>query len=228
MGHLDFYYVDEWSARRRQRLMRFYRECVRRQLYLNGGDKHHLSKNPTYCGRVESLIETFPDARIVVTLRNPFETIPSLQKLMKRSWQLRNWSDADMQSSLRILAQMSFHNYRHPLEVLARHPETRHAIVDYRELVAMPKRAVEEVYEKLGLPVSPGFAAALEREQRRAREHASGHRYSLEEFGLESGEIRSGLADLFERYGWDDAPAPTAAGRPSAARDHADPVSDGG
>jgi hypothetical protein len=228
MGHLDFYYVDEWSARRRQRLMRFYRECVRRQLYLNGGDKHHLSKNPTYCGRVESLIETFPDARIVVTLRNPFETIPSLQKLMKRSWQLRNWSDADMQSSLRILAQMSFHNYRHPLEVLARHPETRHAIVDYRELVAMPKRAVEEVYEKLGLPVSPGFAAALEREQRRAREHASGHRYSLEEFGLESGEIRSGLADLFERYGWDDAPAPTDAGRPSAARDHADPVSDGG
>jgi hypothetical protein len=228
MGHLDFYYVDEWSARRRQRLMRFYRECVRRQLYLNGGDKHHLSKNPTYCGRVESLIETFPDARIVVTLRNPFETIPSLQKLMKRSWQLRNWSDADMQSSLRILAQMSFHNYRHPLEVLARHPETRHAIVDYRELVAMPKRAVEEVYEKLGLPVSPGFAAALEREQRRAREHASGHRYSLEEFGLERGEIRSGLADLFERYGWDDAPAPTAAGRPSAARDHADPVSDGG
>jgi hypothetical protein len=127
---------------------------------------------------------------------------------MKRSWQLRNWSDADMQSSLRILAEMSFHNYRHPLEVLERHPETKHAIVDYRELVAEPKRVVEEVYEKLGFPVSPGFAAALEREQRRAREHASGHRYSLEEFGLESSEIRSGLADLFERYRWDEAPAP--------------------
>jgi hypothetical protein len=208
MGHLDFYYIDEWSARRRRRLMDFYKECVRRQLYLNGGAKHHLSKNPTYCGRVESLIETFPDARIVVTLRNPYETIPSLQKLMKRSWQLRNWSDADMQSSLRILAEMSFHNYRHPLEVLERHPETKHAIVDYRELVAEPKRVVEEVYEKLGFPVSPGFAAALEREQRRAREHASGHRYSLEEFGLESSEIRSGLADLFERYRWDEAPAP--------------------
>jgi len=207
MGHLDFYYVDEWPERRRRRLLDFYKECVRRQLYLNGGDKLHLSKNPTYCGRVESLIETFPDARIVVTMRNPYETIPSLQKLMKRSWQLRNWSDADMQSSLRILAGMSFHNYQHPLAVLARHPETKRAIVDYRELVAEPKRVIEEVYAQLGFPVSSGYAAALEQEQKRARKHETSHRYSLEEFGLESTAIRSGLAELFERYRWDEEPA---------------------
>jgi hypothetical protein len=189
---------------------------VRRQLYLNGGDKIHLSKNPTYCGRVQSLIETFPDARIVVTMRNPYETIPSLLKLMKRGWQLRNWSDAEMQGSLRILAGMSFHNYKHPLAVLSRHPETRHAIVDYRELVAEPKRVVEEVYSQLGFPVSSGYAAALEREQKRARQHETSHRYSLEEFGLESGAIRSGLAELFERYWWDEDPAPEASATPEA------------
>jgi hypothetical protein len=164
MAHLDFYYVDEWPERRRRRLLDFYKECVRRQLYLNGGDQ---------------------------------------LKLMKRSWQLRNWSDADMQGSLRILAGMSFHNYRHPLEVLERHPETRRALVDYRQLVAEPKRTVEEVYAQLGLPVSSGYAAALEREQKRARGHETSHRYSLEEFGLESTAIRSGLAELFARYGWD-------------------------
>ena len=78
MGELDFYYVDERSPRKRRRLMRFYRECVRRQLYLNGGHKIHLSKNPLFAGRVASLIETFPGARIVVPMRNPYETIPSL------------------------------------------------------------------------------------------------------------------------------------------------------
>lgn len=211
MAHLDFYYVDEWPERRRRRLMNFYRECVRRQLYLNGGRKHHLSKNPTYCGRVESLLETFPDARIVVTLRNPHETIPSLLKLMKRAWSLRDWRPEQMQDSLRILAGMSFHNYRHPLEVLARHPETRHAIVDYRELVATPRQAVEEVYARLGFPVSSGYAALLDQEQRRAREHESGHRYSLEEFGLDGSAIRNGLADLFARYGWDEPPSSSAA-----------------
>jgi hypothetical protein len=205
MGKLDFYYVDEWPEKRRRRLMKLYAECVRRQLVLNGGAKRHLSKNPTYCGRVGSLIETFPDARIVVTMRNPNETIPSLLKLMQRSWELRQWSGDEMKSSFAVLAGMSFHNYTYPLEVLARHPETRHAVVDYRALVAEPKRVVEEVYAALGHPVTSGYAAVLEAEQKRARQHESGHRYSLEEFGLEAGEIRRRLAPLFERYGWDDA-----------------------
>ena len=205
MEKLDFYYVDEWPEARRRRLMRFYKECVRRQLALDGGDRVHLSKNPTYCGRVESLIEAFPDARIVVTMRNPYETIPSLLKLMKRGWQIRKWSDEDMQSSLRVLAGMSFHNYEHPLAVLARHPETPHAIVDYRDLVAVPRRTVEAVYAQIGFPVSSGYAELLEKEQTRARRHETSHAYSLEEFGLDGGEIRSRLAGLFERYGWDEA-----------------------
>ena len=125
LGELDFYHVDERPARERRRVMRFYAECVRRQLCLNGGDRIHLSKNPLFAGRVESLIETFPDARFVVPFRNPYETIPSLLKLMKVAWKMRRWSDDEMQRSLRVLAEQSYHTYRHPLEVLARHPETR-------------------------------------------------------------------------------------------------------
>jgi hypothetical protein len=203
MGELDFYYVDERPEKRRRRLMRFYRECVKRQLYLNGGDKIHLSKNPTFSGRVESLIEEFPDARIVVLVRNPYETIPSLLKLMKRSWRLRRWDDEQMKRSLRVLAEQSFHTYRYPLEVLARHPETRQAVVDYRELVAEPRRVVAHVYEQLGFALTPEFDAVLTQEQARAREHETRHAYSLEEFGLNGDEIRASLADLFERYRWD-------------------------
>jgi hypothetical protein len=202
MGELDFYYVDQWPEKRRRRIMRFYRECVKRQLYLNGPEKIHLSKNPTFSGRIESLIETFPDARIVVLMRNPHETIPSLLKLMKRSWQLRRWSDEEMKRSLRVLAEQSVHTYRYPLEALARHPNTPHAIVDYRELVAEPRRVVRDVYERLGFPVSAEADAVLLREQERARAHETTHAYSLEEFGLSGDEIHAALADLFERYHW--------------------------
>jgi len=211
LGELDFYYVDEWPAARRRRLMRCYKECLRRQLAFRGGDRVHLSKNPTYCGRVESLIETFPDARIVVTMRNPYETIPSLLKLLKRGWQIRKWSDDEMRGSLAALAGMSFHNYEHPLAVLERHPETPHAIVDYRELVAEPRRTVEAVYARLGFPVSSATAAALEAEQKRARRHETSHAYSLEEFGLDGNAIRTRLAALFDRYGWEE-PAPGRSG----------------
>jgi len=212
IGQVDFYYIDQRPPRQRQRLMRYYRNCIRRQLYLNGPDKIHLSKNPTFCGRVETLIEHFPDARFVVPLRNPNETIPSLLKMLQVSWSGRGWSTERMQQSLRVLAQQSFHTYTYPLQVLRRHPDTKHAIVDYAELVREPKRVVEEVYAQLGFPVTQKFAATLEREQRRATTHESTFTYSLEEFGLEPNAIRNALSDLFDRYGWDAETHPEAAG----------------
>jgi len=210
MGELDFYHVDRLPARRRRRLMRFYAECVRRQLYLNGPGKVHLSKNPVFVGRLESLIETFPDARIVVPFRNPEETIPSLLKLMQMAWRLRKWSDAQMQRSLRVLAEQSFHTYTYPLDVLARHPETAHAIVDYSQLVEEPQRVIERVYADLGFPVTPGYERTLRAEQQKVKQHESAHRYSLEEFGLRSDELRTRLAALYERFHWNrEAPADT-------------------
>jgi hypothetical protein len=209
LGELDFYHVDELPARKRRRMMRFYAECVRRQLHLNGPHKIHLSKNPIFAGRVESLIETFPDARFVVPFRNPYETIPSLLKLMQLAWRLRRWSDAEMQPSLRVLAEQSFHTYRHPLEVLARHPEVRHAIVDYAELVADSKKGVESVYAKLGFQVTPEYDAWLAARQSRGEKHETSHRYDLAEFGLSADEIQSRLADLFERFHWDAGVART-------------------
>lgn len=202
MGDLDFYRVDEWPARKRRRLMRFYEACVRRQLYLNGGDKLHLSKNPIFAGRVEALIETFPDARIIVPVRNPYETIPSLLKLVKGGWKRLGWDPERVDRCLRILADQSFHTYHHPLEVLARHPETPHAIVDYRDVVADPAAVVEKLYEDLGLPMTETYRALLRAQGTRERKHESGHSYSLEEFGLEADEIHTKLADLFERFEW--------------------------
>jgi hypothetical protein len=205
MGDLDFYHVDRWPLRRRRRLLRFYRDCVRRQLYLNGGDKIHLSKNPVFAGRVASLIEAFPDARIVVPLRNPYDTIPSLLKLVRMGWRHLDWDDERQKRCLRILAEQSFDTYRDPLEVIARHPQTPHAILDYRDVVADPAATIERTYQQLGFPMSPEYRELLLAEGARARQHVSGHSYSLEEFGLEADAIRSRLADLFEQYRWDEA-----------------------
>ena len=116
-----------------------------------------------------------------------------------------------MKRCLRVLADQSYHSYRHPLEVLARHPETPRAVIDYRDLVADPAATIEQVYRQLGFPMAPEYRELLLAEGKRAREHASGHAYSLEEFGLDADEIRTRLADLFERYGWDGKAAPEPA-----------------
>lgn len=203
MGDIDFYHIDQRTPAERKRMMDYYRECVRRQLYVNGDGKLHLSKNPVFTGRVETLIEAFPDASFVLPYRNPFETVPSLLKLMKISWKMRHFDEARMKKSLAVMAAQSFHAYNYPLQVLERHPHTRRAIVDYRELVAAPKATMERVYADLGFTMSPDYARALDAEQARAGKHETAHSYSLEEFGLSEERIRAELAPLFERFGWD-------------------------
>ena len=203
MHELDFYSVDRWPERKRRRLMRFYRECVRRQLCLEGGGKVHLSKNPIFSGRVEALIETFPDARLIVAMRNPYETIPSLLSLVSAGWRRLAFDPERVAASLRVLAEQSFDTYHHPLEVLEGHPETPHAIVDYRDLVADPAGTIEAAYRELGLTMEDTFRKKLDGEGSRAREHRSDHAYSLEKFGLEADAIRTRLGALFDRYGWE-------------------------
>ncbi|WP_059016701.1 sulfotransferase [Mycobacterium sp. M26] len=200
--HLDFYYVDErWPARKRRRAMEFYRECVRRQLVLNGPGVMHLSKAPIHCGRVQSLIDTFPDARFVVPVRNPYETIPSFLKLMQYAWSARKRSEPDMRESFASFVESSYHYYQHPLDVLDAHPEVPSAILNYSDLVTDPAATMRSVYEQIGLDMVPEQEKTLASEK--GREYRSGHSYSLEEFGLEADGIRTHLAPLFDRFGWE-------------------------
>jgi hypothetical protein len=209
MGELDFFHVDRRPRRSRLRLMRFYRACVRRQLYLNGADRIHLSKNPTWCGRVQTLIDVFPDARFVLPYRNPYETIPSLLKLLHVSWKHQGNLDASrIRESTRVMTDLSYEHYLLPEQVLARNPGTRWAEIDYRELTAQPRAAIARVYDALGIEMTPQMAQFLETEESRSRQHESAHRYSLAEFGLDDAEIRARLGPLFERFGWDAEPVP--------------------
>jgi len=211
LGDLDFFHIDQRPPASRRRLMGFYRQCIRRQLYLNGGNLIHLSKNPTFCGRVESILEAFPDARIAILYRNPYETIPSLLKLLQTSWKLRGDVDAaKTRESSRAMVELSFESYLHPEEVLSRHPEVPCAVIDYRQLVAEPKATIEKVYADLGMDMSDSYRAALQKEQDKARKHETEHRYSLAEFGLDDEEIHRRLAPLFKKFDW-DAAAPAAA-----------------
>jgi len=204
LGDLDFFHIDQRPPAARRRLMGFYRDCVRRQLHLNGRDRIHLSKNPSWCGRIEAILEVFPDARFVVLYRNPYETIPSLLKLLTVSWKHQGNVDADkIRESVRAMTALSYDTYLYPLTALARHPHTPQAVVDYRELVAEPLRTVERIYADLGLKMTEAFRESLRKEQERARRHETEHRYSLAEFGLDNAEIRQKLAPLFERFHWD-------------------------
>jgi hypothetical protein len=208
MDKLDLFHLDQMPESKRRRWMHHYRECVKRQLLLNGGHGTHLSKNPMMSGWVESLIQTFPDARVAVVMRDPAQCIPSVLKLMQFSWRGRGWKHDDYAASMRELIQISFDTFRHPRAVLDRHPETPQIVVDYRKLTTQPRDSVRDIYAALGMTVSAEFDAYLREQESRERGHKTPFTYSIDEFaqdGLSRQRIETELADFYEEYDWPKA-----------------------
>jgi hypothetical protein len=200
---------DERPPETRKRIMRFYRECVLRQLNFHGSTRTLVSKNPAFVSKMRGLAQEFPDSRFVYLIRNPFETIPSLLKLITTAWEQLGMESDHIEGSVRELAEGCMHDYRYAMEVLAELPDDRYAIVEYTDLVADPKGTVENVYSRLNLSVSPAFERRLSSEGTRQKRYQSSNVYSLEEFGLSEAEVSRELADIIERFRFrpEDVPA---------------------
>lgn len=202
MDIIDLFHVDQMPARKRRRWMHHYRECVKRQLLLNGGSRIHLSKNPLMSGWVESLISTFPDARIAVVMRDPTQCIPSVLKLVEVSWRGKGWRRKDYEASLRVLTGISFDTFRHPRAVLADHPATPQAVIDYRELTAQPRHTVLKIYHAFNMTVSPEFDAYLLAQEERERSHSTRFEYSIDDYELSREQIETELPGFFDDFDW--------------------------
>ncbi len=202
MGELDFFYVDQWQGNKGHRRMRFYRELARRQLCLNGGDKIHLSKNPYWAGRVQTLLDVFPDARIIVNLRNPHEAIPSLIKLNLSAWKQMGWDQQRVADSIEVLKRQSIYNYRNPINVLSRNTQVPHYLLNYSQLTEDPARAVAEIYRELNIPLCEQYQQQLAELGGREKKHKTSFTYSLEEFGIDPDWVEAEFSDLFDRFGW--------------------------
>lgn len=201
MHIIDMFHLDQMPARKK-RWMHHYKELVKRQLLLNGGNKIHLSKNPIMSGWVESIIETFPDARIVVMMRDPKQCIPSVLKLVEVTWKGKKWTKQDYQASLATLQNISFDTFKNPREKLAAHPNTSHTVVDYRDLTQDPKGSTQKVYSALGIELSSSFDEYLQAQAEREKTHNSKFEYSLGEYDLPETLIETELAEFYDIYQW--------------------------
>jgi hypothetical protein len=193
---------EQRPVRTRQKILNFYKGCIQRQLYFYGSDRTLVSKNPAFVSKMRDLSTAFPDAKFIYLVRNPFETIPSLLKLLTSMWDELGIDSSHVDNSLRALVDGCIRDYHYALEVLEELPEDRYAIVEYDNLVGDPKATVEEVYARLGLEISPAFDEKLSAERSRQKRYHSMNAYSLEQFGIDAAEIEERLGSLNRRFGF--------------------------
>jgi hypothetical protein len=196
-------FVDKLPEEKKQKLIAYYRGCVQRHLYLHP-NKTLLSKNVLLPGRFDIVTGAVPAARFVHILRHPYEALPSMLSLFTTPWR---WHSPELRSDgpeARALTDLTigYYKFLHAESLRAQAEGRRFATITYHELMADPAARVRDIYDQLGLTMSPAFARVLEEERRQQKTYKSEHQYSLEQFGLSKDYVYSQLGELFDHYGF--------------------------
>jgi phytoene dehydrogenase-like protein len=176
-------------------------------------------KTPHHLHHLDLLFRVFPDARVILTHRDPVETIPSLASFVHALRGLHAARPDPVETGRHWSAKMAASLAR-AMALRDAMPPERFVDVRFEDTVARPLAVVEDVYRALGLPRSDEARRAmrvwLDANPRDAR---APHGYAPETFGL----TRAGLARDFAAYrarhvGREAAPvgSPAAPGRLAA------------
>lgn len=179
---------DEWLLAADARPAYAYHRQVLQVLQSEYVGRWHL-KSPVHCCFVDVLWETYPDARFVVTHRDPVKVVASVLSLVESL--SGTFSDADHHDYIAdhwplLVAEMC----TRLLDFRDRHPDTPFHDMPYDQLVRDPVGAVRDMYRSFGRQLSSVAAEAMEAQ---ARVHPPGefgaHRYRLADFGLARADV---------------------------------------
>lgn len=157
-------------------------------------------KTPGHLGHLDTLRATFPGARIVLTHRDPVQTLPSAASLNRSLWRLSSDDVDDREVGRQWQARMKWALER-CLAARERIPAEQIADVWFEDALDDPLRVVAAVYARFGIDFVPEARAALAQWLRdNRRDKRPPHAYSLAEFGLTEEGIRADFAEYRRRF----------------------------
>lgn len=190
---------EELPLKQRQRIMGFYRAIIRRHLFYTGGNKMYLAKSPAHSARIDSLVEFFPDARIIYLARNPMRLVPSALNFFKYIWNYMGIPDGARKFQRAMFRQMKYW-YLYPMQRFKDLPPARYMVVRYNDMVADIKGTVESLYQWMELSLSAGFRRTIEQVVSANQAFESDNVYTLEELGLSREQISREFDEVFNLF----------------------------
>ncbi|MFK4793607.1 sulfotransferase family protein [Sphingobium sp. ZW T5_29] len=158
-----------------------------------------ILKSPSNLPYVETAARAFPDALLIMTHRDPVETVPSYVSMQAALYKLSaTISDKDVSGFWfpRLAEWMRMFE-----AARERIGEDRFIDIDYKEVGKDPMTQAQRVLSRIGVPMDDRLEAALtEFLAGNKREQRPMHDYSLERFGLDEEAIKDAFAAYRERY----------------------------
>lgn len=158
-------------------------------------------KAPDHVFGMEGLLKIYPDARIVMTHRDPLRVTPSVASLTVALQGL--FSDAvDARRVARTVAGRWADGARRMVSLRsADRAPGRYLDVHYLDLVREPLAVIRDLYAKLGLALTSDTARHIEEFLARHPQGRHGrHSYNLAQFGLDAADQRRQYQDYVEFF----------------------------
>ncbi|MEE2677050.1 MAG: sulfotransferase [Myxococcota bacterium] len=166
----------------------------------HSGDRWVL-KSPAHIARLDHLFSVYPDARVVVTHRDPLRVISSISSLFTSLRSMRSNAVRDSVAGSVFVQQMMLQVYLQLREELSV-PSEQVVDVVYRDLVADPIGTVAGVYDRWGIPLTEEARERMEAYLRANPQGKHGaHTYSFEETGLDLSTERAKFAAYQAAFG---------------------------
>jgi hypothetical protein len=147
---------EKITPEEKQVFMDTFRKLIKISL-INTNGTQFLSKNPPHTGRVETLVEMFPNAKFIYLKRNPYTVFESTRSFFTNTikpLRLQDISDAELESNIIEVYKRLFKRYEEQKHLIPAGNLYEIKFEDYeKDAYALTK----EMYEKLDIP---GFEEA--------------------------------------------------------------------
>lgn len=161
-----------------------------------------LFKAPHHKFHLEAVLAGYPEARFVMTHRDPAASVPSYASLVSSIFPAA--AAPSGHDPHRLGAEVDGHlreGMERAIEARRRIGEDRFLDVHHADLRTDPMGTVARVYDFLDLPLDPAVERAIHDWQRANRTGAKGaHRYSPEQFGLSAARLHDEWGFYTERF----------------------------
>lgn len=153
-----------------------------------------LLKAPQHLHTLEILLSVFPKAQVILTHREPAQTIPSMASMAHTLWQI--YSDQpDPSSAGRQWNSRMARGIHHTMQVREQQDSRRFLDIHFLDTVAKPMKVLEAVYQFANMQFTEKARAdAKQWLSSNGREKRAGHDYSLETFGLSEQQMQRDYA----------------------------------
>ncbi len=158
-----------------------------------------LLKAPVHLNAIDTLFETFPDAQVIQTHRDPLDVVSSMGSLMYNYQSMTTYDVCKKKIGPEIVELLS--QILHQMMVLRYRNNYNVFDVQYNDLLVDPLKVIDEIYQYLGKPLTDSTRRRLKNYLSEHPKNKYGrHAYTLDEYGLQPEAVFSKFDFYYQRF----------------------------